>query len=63
MSDYLDYDTIHRQHRGSVYSHNRTTGLSRTGYAFTRPTKGNRYVTLLQNLLYKPVMTPAELAW
>ena len=33
-SDFLDYDTIHDQHRGSVYSHNRTTGLSRTGYAF-----------------------------
>ena len=62
-SDFLDYDTIHEQHRGSVYSHNQTTGLSRTGYAFTRPTKGNRYVTLLQNLLHKPVMTPAELAW
>ena len=63
MSDYLDYDTIHDQHRGSRYSHNRTTGMSRTGYAFTMPKKGNRYVTLLQNLLYKPVMTPAELAW
>ena len=63
MSDFLDYDTIHRQHRGSVYSHNRTTGMSRTGYAFTMPKKGNRYVTLLQNLLYKPVMTPAELTW
>jgi len=62
-SDFLDYWDIHDQHSGSVYSHNQTTGLSRTGYAFTRPTKGNRYVTLLQNLLYKPVMTPAELAW
>ena len=62
-SNFSDYWTIHNQHSGSVYSHNRTTGLSRTGYAFTRPTKGNRYVTLLQNLLHKPVMTPAELSW
>ena len=65
MSDsgFLDYYTIHNQHTGSKFFHNRSTGMSRTGYTFTNPKKGNRYVTLLQNLLYKPVMTPAELAW
>ena len=37
--------------------------MSRTGYAFTQPKEGCRYVTLLRNLLIHPVVTPGELYW
>lgn len=61
--EWVSYNKLHSEHRGSIYHHNRTTGQSRTGYTFTNPKPGSRYVTLLRNLLIRPQVTPDELYW